>query len=89
MLKKDFRLLENETGLTQVSKLVELIKMQRGHSNSLLYMNDETLFLGGINKRIPISTGLLEDENGINTASGIDMILWQYCTGTWQSLSTC
>jgi hypothetical protein len=23
------------------------------------------------NKRIPISTGLLEDKNGINTASGI------------------
>ena len=36
-----------------------------------LYMNDENFVSGGITNDSPILLGLLEDENGINTASGI------------------
>jgi hypothetical protein len=36
-----------------------------------LYMNDETFVNGGITNRSPFLLALLEDENGINTASGI------------------
>jgi hypothetical protein len=36
-----------------------------------LYMNDETFVNGGITDRNPIFLAFLEDESGINTASGI------------------
>jgi len=36
-----------------------------------LYMNDETFVYGGITNKDPYLLALLEDENGINTASGI------------------
>lgn len=36
-----------------------------------LYMNDETFINGGITNESPIFLAFLEDENGINTASGI------------------
>ncbi|WP_159800478.1 type IX secretion system sortase PorU [Flavobacterium sp. MK4S-17] len=41
-----------------------------------LYMNDETFISGGITNDSPFFLAFLEDENGINTASGIghDMI---------------
>nr|WP_317632873.1 type IX secretion system sortase PorU [uncultured Flavobacterium sp.] len=41
-----------------------------------LYMNDETFISGGITNNSPLLLANLEDENGINTASGIghDMV---------------
>ncbi len=36
-----------------------------------LFMNDENFVSGGITNDSPILLGILEDENGINTASGI------------------
>lgn len=36
-----------------------------------LYMNDETFISGGITNQSPLFLAFLEDENGINTASGI------------------
>ena len=41
-----------------------------------LFMNDESFISGGITNESPIFLALLEDENGLNTASGIghDMI---------------
>ena len=36
-----------------------------------LYMNDETFVSGGVTNESPFLVALLEDENGINTASGI------------------
>ena len=36
-----------------------------------LYMNDETFVSGGITNESPFLVAFLEDENGINTASGI------------------
>ena len=41
-----------------------------------LFMNDETFISGGITNESPIFLAVLEDENGMNTASGIghDMI---------------
>jgi hypothetical protein len=36
-----------------------------------LYMNDQTFISGGITNSSPIFLAFLEDENGINTASGI------------------
>ncbi|HWR94234.1 MAG TPA: type IX secretion system sortase PorU [Flavobacterium sp.] len=36
-----------------------------------LYMNDQTFVYGGITNESPIFLAYLEDENGINTASGI------------------
>lgn len=36
-----------------------------------LYMNDQTFVSGGITNESPIFLAFLEDENGINTASGI------------------
>jgi hypothetical protein len=41
-----------------------------------LYMNDESFISGGITNESPIFLALLEDENGMNTASGIghDMV---------------
>ena len=36
-----------------------------------LYMNDETFISGGITNSSPFLLAILEDENGINTASGI------------------
>lgn len=36
-----------------------------------LYMNDESFISGGITNESPIFLAFLEDENGINTASGI------------------
>lgn len=39
--------------------------------NVKLYMNDQTFVSGGITNSSPFIFALLEDENGINTASGI------------------
>lgn len=36
-----------------------------------LYMNDQTFINGGITNESPVFLAILEDENGINTASGI------------------
>jgi hypothetical protein len=50
-----------------------------------LYMNDETFVSGGI-KRIPFLLAFLEDENGINTASGIGHDIVAILDGDVQSL---
>ena len=41
-----------------------------------LFMNDESFVSGGITNDSPILIAKLEDENGINTASGSGTILW-------------
>ncbi len=46
-----------------------------------LYMNDETFVNGGITNESPIFLAFLEDENGINTASGIGHDIIAYLDG--------
>ena len=46
-----------------------------------LYMNDESFVNGGITNESPIFLAFLEDENGINTASGIGHDILAYLDG--------
>ncbi|MEZ7507065.1 type IX secretion system sortase PorU [Flavobacterium sp. Arc2] len=66
--------LENETGF-DTSILIGGINENATADNISpkvkLYMNDETFVSGGITNTSPFLLAFLEDENGINTASGI------------------
>jgi hypothetical protein len=70
--KNNFR--ENQTG-SDASILIGGINENAIADNISprvkLYMNDETFVSGGITNESPFLVALLEDENGINTASGI------------------
>ncbi|WP_310554845.1 type IX secretion system sortase PorU [Flavobacterium sp.] len=46
-----------------------------------LYMNDEAFVSGGITNESPLFLAILEDENGINTASGIGHDIIAYLDG--------
>ena len=65
---------ENQTGFNTTIK-VGGIDQNAAEDNISpkvkLYMNDETFVSGGITNSSPFLLVLLEDENGINTASGI------------------
>jgi hypothetical protein len=65
---------ENQTGFNTTIK-VGGINQNAAEDNISpkvkLYMNDETFVSGGITNSSPFLLVLLEDENGINTASGI------------------
>lgn len=66
--------LENETGADTNIKIGG-INVNAATDNKppivKLYMNDETFVSGGITNQSPYLLAILEDENGINTASGI------------------
>jgi hypothetical protein len=49
-------------------------------------MNDETFVSGGITNASPFLLAFLEDENGINTASGIGHDIVAILDGDVQSL---
>jgi hypothetical protein len=49
-------------------------------------MNDETFVSGGITNASPFLLAFLEDENGINTASGIGHDIVAILDGRKQSL---
>lgn len=66
--------LQNQTG-HDISIKIGGINLNAPEDNigptAKLYMNDETFVSGGITNESPIFLAYLEDENGINTASGI------------------
>ncbi|MDX6190738.1 type IX secretion system sortase PorU [Flavobacterium sp. Fl-318] len=65
---------ENQTGFNNTIKIggVNENAPQDNISPKVkLYMNDETFVSGGITNSSPFLLAFLEDENGINTASGI------------------
>jgi hypothetical protein len=71
---KKNQLLENQSGYSSVIKIGGINENAPQDNNSpkvKLYMNDETFVSGGITNSSPFLLALLEDENGINTASGI------------------
>jgi hypothetical protein len=66
--------IENQTGYDTTIKIGGI--NQNAEQDNIspkvkLYMNDETFVSGGITNSSPFLLVLLEDENGINTASGI------------------
>lgn len=66
--------LENQTGYNNVIKIGGINENAPQDNISpkvKLYMNDETFVSGGITNESPFLLAFLEDENGINTASGI------------------
>ena len=66
--------LENQSGYNDVIKIGGINENAPQDNISpkvQLYMNDETFVSGGITNDSPFLLALLEDENGINTASGI------------------
>ena len=66
--------LENETGFDNTIKIggINENAVEDNISPKVkLYMNDETFVSGGITNSSPFFLAFLEDENGINTASGI------------------
>nr|WP_230407944.1 type IX secretion system sortase PorU [Flavobacterium hydrocarbonoxydans] len=66
--------LENQSGYNDIIKIGGINENAPQDNNSpkvKLYMNDETFVSGGITNESPFLLALLEDENGINTASGI------------------
>ncbi|MDR7369312.1 hypothetical protein J2X17_000083 [Flavobacterium aquidurense] len=66
--------LENQSGFSNVIKIGGINENAPQDNISpkvKLYMNDETFVSGGITNSSPFLLALLEDENGINTASGI------------------
>ena len=66
--------LENETGYDSSIKIGGINENAVADNISprvKLYMNDETFVSGGITNESPFLVAILEDENGINTASGI------------------
>ena len=71
--KKD-QVLENETGYNtsiKVGGINENAVADNISPRVKLYMNDETFVSGGTTNESPFLLAFLEDENGINTASGI------------------
>ena len=71
---KKNNLLENETGFDSTIKIGGINENAIADNISprvKLYMNDETFVSGGITNESPFLVAILEDENGINTASGI------------------
>lgn len=71
--KKD-QLLENQVGFDNKIKIGGINENAAEDNISpkvKLYMNDETFVSGGITNTSPSLLAFLEDENGINTASGI------------------
>lgn len=71
---KKNQLLQNETGFDSNIKIGGINENAIADNISprvKLYMNDETFVSGGITSESPFLVALLEDENGINTASGI------------------
>jgi hypothetical protein len=71
--KKD-NALENQTGQNTIIKIGGINENAVADNISpkvKLYMNDENFVSGGITNESPIFIAQLEDENGINTASGI------------------
>ncbi|WP_426092824.1 type IX secretion system sortase PorU [Flavobacterium sp. DSR3-2] len=66
--------LQNETGFDSSIKIGGINENATADNISprvKLYMNDETFVSGGITNESPFLVAHLEDENGINTASGI------------------
>ncbi|MCV2486159.1 type IX secretion system sortase PorU [Flavobacterium sp. SH_e] len=66
--------LENQTGYNNIIKIGGINENAPEDNISpkvKLYMNDETFVSGGITNESPFLLAFLEDENGINTASGI------------------
>ncbi|MFV5694758.1 type IX secretion system sortase PorU [Flavobacterium sp. LB3P122] len=71
---KKNQLLENQTGyntLIKVGGINENAVADNISPRVKLYMNDETFVSGGTTNESPFLLAFLEDENGINTASGI------------------
>lgn len=71
---KKNQILENETGYTtsiKVGGINENAVADNISPRVKLYMNDETFVSGGTTNESPFLLAFLEDENGINTASGI------------------
>jgi predicted secreted protein len=71
--KRD-QVLENETGFDNNIKIGGINENAAEDNISpkvQLYMNNETFVSGGITNSSPFLLAFLEDENGINTASGI------------------
>ncbi|MFV8336483.1 type IX secretion system sortase PorU [Flavobacterium sp. RSP29] len=71
---KKNQLLQNETGYDSTIKIGGINENATADNISprvKLYMNDETFVSGGTTNESPFFVALLEDENGINTASGI------------------
>ncbi len=71
---KKNQLFENQSGFSNVIKIGGINENAPQDNISpkvKLYMNDETFVSGGITNSSPFLVALLEDENGINTASGI------------------
>nr|WP_315234179.1 type IX secretion system sortase PorU [uncultured Flavobacterium sp.] len=71
---KKNQLLQNETGYDSTIKIGGINENATADNISprvKLYMNDETFVSGGTTNESPFLVALLEDENGINTASGI------------------
>lgn len=66
--------LENQSGYNSIIKIGGINENAPQDNISpkvKLYMNDETFVSGGITNASPFLLAFLEDENGINTASGI------------------
>ncbi|GIQ59399.1 peptidase C25 [Flavobacterium collinsii] len=66
--------LENQTGYNtniKIGGINENAPQDNISPKVKLYMNDETFVSGGITNESPFLLAFLEDENGINTASGI------------------
>jgi hypothetical protein len=71
---KKTQLLENQSGYNTTIKIGGINENAPQDNISpkvKLYMNDETFVSGGITNASPFLLAFLEDENGINTASGI------------------
>ena len=71
---KKNQILQNETGYDSSIKIGGINENAISDNISprvKLYMNDETFVSGGTTNESPFLVALLEDENGINTASGI------------------
>ncbi|MBP6182312.1 type IX secretion system sortase PorU [Flavobacterium sp.] len=71
---KKNQILENETGYNtsiKVGGINENAVTDNISPRVKLYMNDETFVSGGTTNESPFLLAFLEDENGINTASGI------------------
>ncbi|MDY0088847.1 MAG: type IX secretion system sortase PorU [Flavobacteriaceae bacterium] len=72
--KRNQPLLEDQTGYNtdiQIGGINTEAVADNTGPRVRLYMNDETFVNGGITDENPIFLAFLEDENGINTASGI------------------
>lgn len=72
--KRNSPLLENQTGFNtniQIGGVNSSAPTDNNPPTVRLYMNDESFVSGGITNCSPYLLAFLEDENGINTASGI------------------